>query len=498
MKKIIIPSKKYFNQAYKIIKNVSKFNEEPYNIFYHMIYKLFYKTPKLDQLVFNQTKQGKFKISDGTSDYKTFKPYIQQLIRDFKNHTYYRSYNGSLGNIEARQSVAYMENVKFKKNIYSFQNVALTEGSTGAISQIFEFIKRKYPRSEIIIGSPTYYIYEYSAKFYNLKFIEALGIKKMNDRITSFDPIPDILNKINKNIKLIVLTLPANPSSQVYKKKELRTLIYECKKNNILLLIDELFSDLIYQDNFFVQTDTIANKIDALDNLVIVKGFSKSKNLAGLRIGYLVSKNKILIEEITKISEQRQCFTSSSCFTGLISLDCFIQSIRQAISDYQDLNLLTNNLKNDFDKFSSTIRSYSCSDLTKIYFKYKKYSIKLKNYYSQYYDEVILILNQNIESATPKITAFNTFIKIKDLDSVNFFDFCVNFYLTCNIVTQIGPCFAFDQKRWENDDTLGFWLRISYARENKKLFIKSLQLFNEFKNLYLKYPSKFLKTNLSF
>lgn len=104
------------------------------------------------------------------------------------------------------------------------------------------------------------------------------------------------------------------------------------------------------------------------------------------------------------------------------------------------------------------------------------------------------ILKDEIEITTPKEAAFNTFVKIKDMDNINFFDFCFNFYLTCGVETQIGPCFAFDQKIWQKDPMLGFWLRITFARDRKQM-IDGLNNFIKFKKLYLNNKDKFLKTN---
>ncbi|MBN1263227.1 MAG: pyridoxal phosphate-dependent aminotransferase [Candidatus Pacebacteria bacterium] len=492
------PSPSYKNKAEKIIQNLYKQTKKQTGFNYYQFNDKFTDDcPDLSALVKSQIPFDKFKLSAGTSDCLAFRDYLDQIISDLKKNRYYRSYNCPLGNTEARQTLALMENSKFKdKPIYNYQDFALTEGSTGAISQVFEFIKNKNPQAEVIIATPTYYLYKYLAGFYSLAYQEAFQIKPLKNGLTSFNALSDILAKINPKTRLITLVQPSNPSSQIYSPEQLEKLIQICQKKKILLLVDELFSELIYNQPP-APTDLIARKLNALNNIVIVKGYSKSKNLAGFRIGYLFSKNKELLKSIEKISEGRQCFAAASCFTGVIALDSFIQTIKTKLISTENLNRTFKTTKKAFSNFSPTIANLSIKKLKDTYRGYSAYNRRIKNYYSQMYDRAIRILKKDLITRTPKISAFNTFIKIRGLEKINQFDFCLNLYLCTNLVTQIGPCFAFDQKRWQTDPELGFWLRLSYSRD-KEEYAQGLKLFLKFKKLYLANPNKFLKTNLTF
>ena len=493
-KKIGIPSKRFFNKAEKLVKSAIGAMPELYQDYYHVNDILTDDTPELQNLILRETGLEKFKISAGTSDMLAFKPYISQLIGDIQGNTYYRNYNNPLGNTNARQALAIAENAKFSKDIYTYKNVGLTEGSTGAISQIFEYIKREYPKSEVVIASPTYYLYKYLAKFYQLDYKEAFRIKP--GRTAEFDSIKDIEEKISPRTKLIILVQPNNPTNQLSSISDLKALLVRCKKQKILLLVDELFSDLMYDESLFTPSDNIAEKVNALQNLVIVKGYSKSKNLAGFRIGYLFSANKNLMQCIDEISEQRQCFAGASNFAGVIILDSFIQTI---------LTQVAKGVKVDMAIFKSKILFKNVglpfnrnSSIKKVVKSYTAYKNNLIQKYGDYLDLVLETLGNDIESFVPKTTAFNTFVKIKGVEKTNFFDVCLNYYLCSNVVTQIGPCFAFDQENWQRSPNLGFWLRISYSRENKRKFIVSLKEFSEFKKIYLNNPDKYLRTNLVF
>jgi len=494
--KIQYPSKGFQKKALTIIQEVLK-DKQAYD-YYHIFDKLTDDTPELQQLINSQIPFTKFKISAGTSDYLAYRPYLKQIISDIQKNSYYRSYNCPLGNVEARNSIARMENSKFTdQDVYSFRDIALTEGSTGAISQIFEYIKRTDATSEVIITAPTYYLYKYLAQYFQLKYQEAFKIQTVDNSTASFNGILDVYDKIGNNTKLIIIVQPNNPSSQLYPYQEIEKLLLICKKKNILLLVDELFYELIFDQSLFQPTDLIAKKTDTLNNLAIIKGYSKSKNLAGFRIGYVFSKNKRLLEAMEQISEQRQCFSGSSNNAGLIALDSFVQTVTNEKNKNVSTKQALFNTKQQFDQFSPTIKNSKINRLEKIFLGYLNYIKKTNKYYSYNYNVAISTLNKNIEFSTPKISAFNTFVKIKGMDRTNYFDFCLNLYLCTNIVSQIGPCFAFDQRRWQTDPCLGFWLRLSYSRDRNQ-FVAALQQFNDFRRMYLENPNKFIATKLCF
>lgn len=433
-------------------------------------------------------------ISSGVSDRKAYRGYIKQAINDLRGDRYYKNYYSSAGNPEARLALSIFESYKLSEKKYSPDDFCLTEGSTGAITMIFEYFKNYYPDREILIQSPNYYLYKFASNYYGLKLKELMP--EINKNNPSFISIDIIIKNITDKTKMIVITNPANPSGETFDKRDLERLFLIAKKKNILVLVDELFSELMFQPKKYIFSDVVASKIGALDNLIIVKGYSKSKNLVGFRIGYLFSKNKELVESIILISQQRSSFSVASNFTGMIALDAFIQSVRykkiyKEIKDYRPV------IKEIYKKFSgvASIQARSVGSLSKEFERYQKYFDYLMGYYSQRFDDSMKILSNDKEFNFPKVSAFNTIVKINGLDKINSFDLMLNCFLTTGLKTEIGPCFGFEQKIW--DDKLGFWLRLTFAKD-KKLFKEGISKFVEFKGLYLQQPDQFLRTGLFF
>lgn len=456
------------------------------NLEFNNVRRAIYGNPKILSLM---AKKGvkPSEISSGVSDRKAFGEYIKRIVEDLKKDRYYRDYYPSKGNLEARKALAIRENYKLKpKESYTPEDFCLTEGSTGAITMVFEYLNKKYPKGEVLIQSPNYYLYKFAANYYSLKLKEIMpGITQQK---VSFVDADLLVKNMNQKTKLVIITNPSNPSGEIFNEGGLKKILMKAKKTGSLVLVDELFSELAFEPRTYVNSDTVASKIGAMENLVIIKGYSKSKNLVGLRIGYLYSKNKYLIEAVSLIAQQRSSYSAASNFTGLITLDSFIQSLR---------NNASKNFDQVFEDFKDvpSICEKPKSYLKNTYKRYNEYFNGLMGYYSDRFDDITKILGEDIEIKFQKISAFNTIVKIKGLENMNSFDFMVSCFLSTGLKTEIAPCFGFDQKTW--DKNLGFWLRLTFAKD-KKLFREGLLKFKRFKSEYLRRPEKYFRTGLSF
>lgn len=84
------------------------------------------------------------------------------------------------------------------------------------------------------------------------------------------------------DIKLFILCSPHNPVGRVWTKDELKALLSLCKKHEVLVISDEIHSDLILTGKSFVSAVTIAEELDCLDQLIVCNAPSKTFNLTSL------------------------------------------------------------------------------------------------------------------------------------------------------------------------------------------------------------------------
>lgn len=479
-----------------LVRKILKENADQ-NLSFPQIMEKFYQQPS--KLLPKILQSNLFNISPGTSSVYAFEEYLAILANDLSNHRYYREYSSSQGEYDVRNVIARYESIYFNRpDIFQPQDICITEGATGAISHIFEYFHHEYPLGEILIPVPSYYIFVFTAKYYGIPYKEILPLHKPNIGKPFFTGA-DILHNITEKTRMIILNHPHNPTGYIYSNKEIRSILIEAKKRNILILADELFFDLILEPNHSYKTvGQIAEEVGILSNLVVVKSYSKNRNLPGLRVGYLFSKNRKLIQYISLSLEQRVFFASGSNARSLIILDC----------TYMTMDYLRKNRPNvALDELAiETKNIYSCSEyISKLtieamidgYKSFSDYLREIQKFYSDIYDVLPSYFKDDLEIILPKQSAFNTFVKLNHINNVNLFDFNLNLYLSTGVMADFGPCFGLSQREWETNPYLGTWLRITFSSPKDKI-ADAITRLCIFKREYLRAPEKFIHTNCQF
>lgn len=106
---------------------------------------------------------------------------------------------------------------------------------------------------------------------------------------------------ITPNTKMIGLCNPHNPYGLVYTKEELDYIMTICEKHDLLIMNDEIWSDIIYPDAEFNSIYCLGN--ERCSRVLSVFGFSKSFGLAGLRIGCVYTTDPAKFERIVECSD---------------------------------------------------------------------------------------------------------------------------------------------------------------------------------------------------
>jgi aminotransferase len=94
---------------------------------------------------------------------------------------------------------------------------------------------------------------------------------------------------INKQTKMICLCNPLNPTGKVFTRAELTKIGELAIKHDLIILSDEIWSDIIFEPHVFTSIASINEEIR--QRTVTVTGYSKSYGLAGLRIGTVMASN---------------------------------------------------------------------------------------------------------------------------------------------------------------------------------------------------------------
>ena len=106
--------------------------------------------------------------------------------------------------------------------------------------------------------------------------------------------------------KMVILNSPGNPTGTVYTREELEAIGEVAAGEDILILSDEIYEKLVYDDVEHVSIASLSKEL--YDLTITVNGFSKSYAMTGWRLGYLGAP-----EAIAKAIDAIQSHSTSGC-----------------------------------------------------------------------------------------------------------------------------------------------------------------------------------------
>jgi cystathionine beta-lyase len=113
-------------------------------------------------------------------------------------------------------------------------------------------------------------------------------LKVVDGRYT-FD-LEDLKSKIDENTKLLLLCNPQNPGGMVWTRNELVAITDICIENNIMIISDEIHSDLIFEGHKHIPIASISEEV--AQNCMVSMAPSKTFNVAGLTSSVVIIPNK--------------------------------------------------------------------------------------------------------------------------------------------------------------------------------------------------------------
>lgn len=125
-----------------------------------------------------------------------------------------------------------------------------------------------------------------------------------------------LIKNIKPNTKLIVFNFSHNPTGYLPSKSDFEQIINIAKEHNLYVLSDEMYR-LLEHD----YQDRLPSACEVYDKAVSLFGVSKSFGLAGLRIGWLVTKNQELTQKMSILKDYTTiCSSAPSEILALIAL----------------------------------------------------------------------------------------------------------------------------------------------------------------------------------
>ncbi|CAN5319576.1 pyridoxal phosphate-dependent aminotransferase [soil metagenome] len=97
--------------------------------------------------------------------------------------------------------------------------------------------------------------------------------------------------RLTDRTKLLVLTQPNNPTGTVHSRRELEALSEFARENDLIVIVDHAFEDLVYDGREFV---TFAALPGMAERTISVFSMSKGMAMSGFRVGYTAAPEDIM------------------------------------------------------------------------------------------------------------------------------------------------------------------------------------------------------------
>lgn len=180
---------------------------------------------------------------------------------------------------------------------------------------------------EVIIPQPSYVCYEPITQLCGgvPVIIETLA---END----FKVTPEQLKAaISDKTKALILPYPCNPTGAIMERDDLQALAEILRDTNILVISDEIYSELTFAENPHI---SIASIDGMRERTVIVNGFSKTFSMTGWRLGFACGPQEI-ISQVTKIHQFAiMCAPTTSQYAAIEALRNCDEAVADMKAEY--------------------------------------------------------------------------------------------------------------------------------------------------------------------
>lgn len=130
-----------------------------------------------------------------------------------------------------------------------------------------------------------------------------------------FDP-DDLASLIRPNTKLIIINFPHNPTGAFPTTDELKHIVALARQHGIYLFSDEMYRDLLH-----TATEPIPSVCDLYEKGISLWGMAKTFGLAGLRMGWLATKDQEILQQILSFKDYLSiCNSAPSEILSVIGL----------------------------------------------------------------------------------------------------------------------------------------------------------------------------------
>lgn len=185
-----------------------------------------------------------------------------------------------------------------KHNIQVESNqIIVTSGGSEALKYVVATIANS--GDEIIIPEPYYANYiSFSTAFDAV----CVPITSSFENNFALPPIEEFEKKITPRTKAFLICNPGNPTGYLYSRDEIEQLAKIAVKYDLFLIFDEVYREFVYDG---VSHHSIMQVQGIEEHAIMIDSVSKRFSMCGARIGWIVSRNKTVMNAVLKFAQAR-------------------------------------------------------------------------------------------------------------------------------------------------------------------------------------------------
>ncbi|MGG1248744.1 aminotransferase [Bacillus spizizenii] len=269
------------------------------------------------------TMEGVISLGVGEPDFVTAWNVREASILSLEQG--YTSYTANAGLYSLREEISRYLSSRFDLSYSPDNELIVTVGASQALDIAIRAIVN--PGEEVIIPEPCFVAYDALVSLAGGIPVHVHTTADKGFKATA----ADFEAAVTEKTKAILICSPSNPTGSVYTKEELNEIAEFAKKHDVIVLADEIYAELTYDEEF----TSIAALPGMKERTIVISGFSKAFAMTGWRLGFAAAP-PLLRDAMLKIHQYAMmCAPSMAQFAALEGLKNGIEDVEKMKKSYR-------------------------------------------------------------------------------------------------------------------------------------------------------------------
>lgn len=269
------------------------------------------------------TMEGVISLGVGEPDFVTAWNVREASILSLEQG--YTSYTANAGLYSLREEISRYLSNRFDLSYSPDNELIVTVGASQALDIAIRAIVN--PGEEVIIPEPCFVAYDALVSLAGGIPVHVHTTADKGFKVTA----ADFEAAVTEKTKAILICSPSNPTGSVYSKEELNEIAEFAKKHDVIVLADEIYAELTYDEEF----TSIAALPGMKERTVVISGFSKAFAMTGWRLGFAAAPS-LLRDAMLKIHQYAMmCAPAMAQFAALEGLKNGMEDVEKMKKSYR-------------------------------------------------------------------------------------------------------------------------------------------------------------------